>query len=113
MSIKELAQALTIATLLVGTSTATAADSPRACGPGAPATEYDRQAHDYEAAAARYRAWARAEDIFATGRYDSGWDLAQQAARLEAAAKQSRARAAKSRSDSTTASGAGCAETAP
>jgi len=75
------------------------------------AAEYDRKADDYQAAAERYRLWARAEDISATERYGSGWDFAQQAARLETAAEQSRVRAAESRSDSATALGAGCAET--
>ena len=111
MSIKELAQTLTVAALLVGTSAATAADLARNCDLGAIAAAYDRKADDYEAAAERYRGWARAEDILPTGRYDRGSDLAQQAARLEEAATESRARAAESRSDSATASGAGCAET--
>ena len=111
MSIQRLAQTLTLAGLLVVTSTATAADLARDCDPGAVAAEYDRKADDYQAAAERYRLWARAEDISATEGYGSGWDFAQQAARLETAAEQSRVRAAESRSDSATASGAGCAET--
>jgi hypothetical protein len=100
------------ATMLVVTSAAApAAESPPACDPVVVAAEYDRKADEYAAAAERYRAWGRAEDMFATDRYGSGWDLAQQAARLEAAAEENRARAAKfrSREDSTAASANGCA----
>jgi hypothetical protein len=80
----------------------------RTCGEQAAA--YDREADHYEAAAERYRAWARAEDMFGTGRYESAWDLARHADRLDAAAQKSRARAAESRSreDSTAGSPAGC-----
>jgi hypothetical protein len=98
MSTRELAQMLTVTTLLVVTSAGVAvAESPRSCDPAAAAAEYDRKADDYEAAAERYRAWARADDLFATDRFGSGWDLAQQATRLDTAAQQSRARAAESR----------------
>ena len=100
MSTKELVQLLPVITLLgLAPVAATAADSSRACDPAAAAAEYDRKADEYEAAAERYRAWARADDMFATDRYGSGWDLAQQAARLDVAAQRSRARAAESRSN--------------
>jgi hypothetical protein len=98
--------------LVVTSAAAPAAESRPACDPVAVAAEYDRKADEYAAAAERYRAWGRSEDMFATDRYGSGWDFAQQAARLEAAAEESRARAAKSRSreDSTAASANGCVE---
>jgi hypothetical protein len=100
MKSKELAQLLTVITLLgLAPVAATAADSSPACDPAAVAAQYDRKADEYEAAAERYRAWARADDMFATDRYGSGWDLAQQAARLDVAARRSRARAAESRSN--------------
>ena len=113
---RELAPWLAIITLLGLTSVASiAADSPRGCDPGAATAAYDRKADDYEAAAERYRGWARAEEMFATNRYGSGWDLAQRAARLDAAAQESRARAAESRSreGSTGASVDGCGPQAP
>jgi hypothetical protein len=116
VSAKGLAELLTIITLLgVAPVASSAADSPRGCDPGAATAEYDRKADDFEAAAERYRGWARAEEMFATNRYGSGWDLAQHAARLEAAAQESRARAAESRSreDSTGASVDGCGPQAP
>ena len=108
-SIKDLAQRLTIITLLgVATVASIAADSPRDCDPGAAAAAYDRKADKYEAAAdERYRAWARAH--VATEQDGSAWDLAEQVARLNRAAKESRARAAESRSrEYFTASGEGC-----
>src|SRR6266542_3491362 len=49
----------------------------RTCGDQAAA--YDRKADEYEAAAERYRAWARAEDMFGTSRYQTAWELARQA----------------------------------
>ena len=61
VSTKELAQWLTIITLLGVVPVASlAAESPRGCDPGAAAAAYDRKADEYEAAAdERYRAWAR------------------------------------------------------
>ena len=60
MKSKELAQLLTVITLLgLAPVAATAADPSRACDPAAAAADYDRKADEYEAAAARYRAWAR------------------------------------------------------
>jgi len=100
MKSKELVQLLPVITLLgLAPVAASAADSSRVCDPVAVAAEYDRKADEYEAAATRYRAWARADDMFATDRYGSGWDLAQQAASLDVAAQRSRARAAESRSN--------------
>jgi hypothetical protein len=89
------------------------ATTPRTCGEQAAA--YDRKADEYAAAAERYRAWARAEDMFGGSPYESAWELARQADRLDAAARQSRARAAESRSreDSTALSSVGCAGKAP
>ena len=100
MKCKELAQLLTVITLLgLAPVAATAADPSPTCESAAAAAEYDRKADEYEAAAERYRAWARAGDMFATDRYGSSWDFAQQAARLDVAAQRSRARAAESRSN--------------
>ena len=92
---------------------AVAADSPNSRTCGDQAAAYERKADEYEAAAERYRAWARAQDMFGTSRYQSAWDLARQADRLDAAAQQSRARAAESRvrEDSTGASS--CAGKSP
>jgi hypothetical protein len=94
---------------------AIAADPATSWTCGGQAAAYDREADDYEAAAERYRAWARAEDMFGTGRYESAWDLDRQADRLHAAAQQSRARAAESRSreDSARESPPGCDGEAP
>ena len=62
VSTKELAQWLTIITLLgVAPVASIAGDSAQGCDPGAAAAEYDRKADEYAAAAdERYRAWARA-----------------------------------------------------
>ena len=109
VSKKRVAQRLTIITLLgVAPVASIAADSPRGCDPDATAAEYDRKADEYEAAAdERYRAWARAH--VANHQDGSAWDLAQQVARLDAAAEESRARAAESRSrEHSTASENGC-----
>ena len=105
------AQLFSIMTLLGAAPVASiAGDSPRSCDRAAATAEYDRKADEYEAAAGRYRAWARADDMFSSDRYGSSWDFAQQAARLDAAAAKSRARAAESRSreDSNTASAEDC-----
>ena len=114
VSIKGLAELLTIITLLgVAPVASIAADSPRGCDPGAAAAEYDRKADEYEAAAdERYRAWARAR--VAADQCGGASDL-EQAARLYAAAKESRVRAAESRSrdDSTGALVDGCSPQAP
>jgi hypothetical protein len=104
------AQLLSIVTLLAAPVASIAGDSPRSCDRAAATAEYDRKADEYEAAAGRYRAWARAENVLSTDRYGSGWDFAQQADRLDAAAAKSRARAAESRSreDSNAASAENC-----
>jgi len=82
-----------------------AADSLARCYPASEAAQYDREADEYDEVAERYRAWALADDMFATDRYGKAWELAQQAARFEVAARQSRLRAASlrelGRSDST------------
>jgi len=95
---KELAQWLAIITLLGLASVASiAADLPRGCDSGAAAAAYDRKADEYEAAAdERYRAWAKAH--VATEQDGSARDLAEEVARVGAAAEESRARAAESRS---------------
>ena len=97
-STKELARWLTIITLLgFAPGASTAADLPRGCDPDAAAAEYDRKADEYEAAAdERYRAWAKAH--VATEQDGSARDLAEEVACLGAAAEESRARAAESRS---------------
>ena len=113
---KELAKVVSVTTLLVMTCAAVVAAEPSpGCDPGTATAEYDRKAAEYEAAAERYRGWAKAENMFATDPYGSGWDLARQAARLDAAAKERRARAAESRSreDSTGASVDSCGPQAP
>jgi len=98
VSTKEVAQWLALITLLgVAPIASIAADSPRGCDPGGTAAAYDRKADEYEAAAdERYRAWASAH--VATDQDGSVWGLAEEVARLDAAAKESRARAAESRS---------------
>src|SRR5262249_30803748 len=102
---------LTAATLA---SAALAADSTKSTTCAELAAAYDRQADEYEATAERYRAWARAEDMFANSRYENAWELARRADGLEAAAQQSRARAAESRSrGGSTASSADCRGEAP
>jgi len=114
VSTKELAQSLTIITLLGVVPVASlAAESPRGCDPGAAAAAYDRKADEYEAAAdERYRAWARGR--VAGDQCDTASDL-DEAARLYEAAKESRARAAESRKreDSTGALVDDCGPQAP
>src|SRR5882724_12201657 len=110
VSTKEAAWWLAIITLLgPGSVTSIAADSPRGCDPGASAAAYDRKADEYEAAAdERYSAWAKAH--VATEQDGSARDLAEDVARLGAAAEESRARAAESRSrEHSTVSVDGCA----
>ena len=102
-----------LAVLLAGAvlaSAAMAGESTSPSGCDERATAYDRWADDYAAGAGRYRAWARAEEILASGGDESALDLAQQAMRLDEAAKTSRERAAefRSREGSTNLSPGGC-----
>jgi hypothetical protein len=98
MSTRKVGQtaALAISLLAIGAGpslTAVAGDErPSSCN--ALAAEYDLQADAYEEGAARYRAWAKAEQPSAT---DQDRGFAAQAERLAAAARQSRIRAAESR----------------
>jgi len=84
---------LAVATMLL-TEVILAAASVECCEPAIEAARYDREADEDDEAAERYRAWALAVDMFATDRYGKARDLAQQAARFEAAARQSRLHAA-------------------
>ena len=98
MSRRRLGQtaALAVSLLVIGAGpalTAAAGDElPSSCN--ALASEYDLQADAYEEGAARYRAWAKAEQPSAN---DQDRGFAAQAERLTAAARQSRVRAAESR----------------
>ena len=109
VSTKEVAQWLALIALLgVAPIASIAADSPQGCDPDGTAAAYDRKADEYEAAAdERYLAWAKAH--VAAKRDGCAWDLAEEVARLVAAAGESRARAAEARSrEHSTASVDGC-----
>jgi hypothetical protein len=83
---------LLIAAGHAGTAVAGDTTPPSSCN--ALAAEYDLQADAYEAGAARYRAWAKAEHLSATGQDGA---FAAKAEHLAAAARQSRVRAAEAR----------------
>ena len=98
VSTRGLARLLAMITFLgAAPVVAIAADLPPACDPSTAAAAYDRQADEYQAAAKElYVAWALAHA--ASEPDGSARSLAREVARLDEAAKESRARAAESRS---------------
>jgi hypothetical protein len=72
---------LALGTVLIAHVIPYAADSFARCDPAIEVAQYDREADEYDEAAERYRAWALADDMFATDRYGITRELAQQAAR--------------------------------
>jgi hypothetical protein len=81
-----------------GTVDAADGPSPVNC---AIAAEYDRQADAFEAGAERYRAWAAAAGVLTENQTANEWAFTRQANSLDAAAKQSRGRAAEARRSAT------------